>query len=817
MGSGVPLRLSPHPAQKRRVLGAALALLLASWPLAAGTLAGRVVDESGAPVSGARITLSREGLVLRAESGGAGSFELREVEPLAYELRVEKAGFYVLLNREFRPPAGALPVELVLNHQQEYEERVDVVYSPPAIDLQQLPAATGLAAHEIVNLPYPSSHDFRNGLAALPGIVQDNRSRIHLNGGAEDQVLYTLNGFNLTDPYTGTMENRIPVDAIREIEVQNSRYSAEFGKSSAGTLAIESGAGDDHFRYKATNFVPSGRFGDGFLLSKWTPRGSLSGPWRRGRAWFFDAVDVQYNLDVVDELPKGANRNTRWNANNLLRHQFLLGKSNLFSATFLVNHSQEDHRGLSPRDPLETSRDFHQRNYLLSLQNQQYWPNGLLLELGLAVNRLRFTNDPLGTATYRMGPDGQTGNHFERSRLLSRRWQALVNAVLPRRRWHGRHEWKAGADLNWINSERRLTRRPFEVLRSNGTLWRRASFIGPSEYRRGNFEQSLHFQDRWLLGERVVLELGLRQDWNEAVERQAWSPRLALAVAPFRGGATKLTAGWGLFYDTVHLETLTRNLEQAYEDQFFSEDGTRLVSVTPSRFLVPARGLRLPRTNNFSAGLEQKLSGGFFLRAGYIGRRTSDGFAFLDAPSPGVFLLSNQRRDRYHALEIRAEHGLKKGYRWTVAYTRSSARSNAVLNLSATNPLFGRQGAGPLEWDTPHRLLSWAWLPLREKYGVSYLLELRSGYPFSVFSERTGLVGLPNSRRYPGHFSLNLELERRFRLWNYQWGLRGGFINITSHKNPNAVNNTLESPNFLRFSGGQKRAFVTRIRFIGKN
>ncbi len=797
---------------------AAFALLLApSCLYAAGALTGRVVDENGAAVSGARITLAREGHVLRAESSETGRFELRDVEPAAYELRVEKPGFYVLVNREFRPPADGGPVDLVLNHQQEYEEKVDVVYSAPAIDLEQVPASTGLSSAEIVDLPYPASHEFRNGLVVLPGVVQDNRSRIHLNGGTEDQVLYTLDGFNLADPYTGTFQNRIPVDAIREIRIQNSRYAAEFGKSSAGTLAIESGAGDDHLRYSATNFIPSGRLGQGWVLSKWTPRGYFSGPWRRGRAWFFEAADAQYNLDQVKELPRGANRNSRWRANNLLRNQFLLGRSHVLSSTFLFNHAHENHFGLGPRDPLETTRDLRERNYLVSLKDQRYFPRGALVELGFAGSRLRTLSDPLGTSLYRVTPDGDTGNYFERSRLVSRRWQGLANVVLPGRAWRGRHEWKLGADLTWIGAERWVTRLPFQILRHDGTLRQRTFFTGPAYFRRGNFEQSFYVEDRWLLGERTVLEMGLRQDWNEAVERQAWSPRLALAFAPFRGRDVKLTAGWGLFYDTANLEILARNLDQVREDWLYSDDGLSVVSKTAVRFVVPPLGLRLPRTSNFSAGVEHKIPAGFSLRTGYIGRRTTDAFAFLDSPEAGVFVLGNRRRDRYDALEIRAERPLGKGYRWMGAYTRSSARSNAVLNLSLTNPIFGRQGEGPLDWDAPHRVVSSAWLPLPKQYGLAYLLEWRSGYPFGVNSERSGPVGLPNSRRYPAYFSLNLEVERRFRLWKYQWGLRAGFINLTNRKNPNAVNNTLESANFLHFSGGQGRAFVTRIRFIGKN
>ena len=808
MGSRFPVRLS----------WVLLSLLVFIESTSAASLAGRVVDENGTPVSGARIALTRDGGARSTESGEAGSFKLEGLEPVAYELRVEKPGFYVLVKHDFRPPEDGTPVELVLNHKQEYEEKVDVIYAPPAIDLQKLTSGSALVATEVMDVPYSSSHEFRNGLIALPEVVQDNNGKIHLNGGAEDQVLYTLDGFNLTDPFTGTFVNRVPVDAIREVRADSSRYAAEWGKGSAGALALESNTGDDHLRYHITNFIPAGQLGGPMLASKWTPRGSISGPWRSGRAWFSNSTDLQYNLTQVKELAKGANTSSRWVVNDLLRNQFLPGKNTVLGSTLLLNDARENHYGLGARSPIETTLDHHERNYLFAVKGQHLESSGVLLELSLAASRLHTSDDPLGTAVYRVAPDGQTGNYFQQSHVTSRRWQILGDAVLPGWTWHGKHEWKIGTDVDGIGFDRFLVRSPFQLLRDDGTLWRRVVFAGPSNYGSSNLEQSLYVQDHWSFSDRVVFELGLRQDWNGAVGRQALSPRLALAVAPFGNERTKLAAGWGLFYDTATLQTLDGERGQLRYDYTYSEDGTTLAAgPLLTRFVTPSSGLRLPRTSNFSAGIDRKLPAGFYLHAGYLRRRTSDAFARLGAPQDGVYVLGNAGRDRYHALTIGAEHGLSKGYRWKVAYTRSVARSNAALDLALTNPFLGIQGPGPLPWDTPNRVVSSAWVPFGRNYGLAYLFESRSGYPFTAASERTGLLGAPNSYRYPNYFSLNVEVERVLHIGKHRWGLRGGFVNITNHKNFNTVNNIIESPNFLSYAGGQKRAFVTRIRLIGKD
>jgi hypothetical protein len=78
------------------------------------------------------------------------------------------------------------------------------------------------------------------------------------------------------------------------------------------------------------------------------------------------------------------------------------------------------------------------------------------------------------------------------------------------------------------------------------------------------------------------------------------------------------------------------------------------------------------------------------------------------------------------------------------------------------------------------------------------------------------LVGAPDSRRFPQYFSLDLQLERRIRLFGFLWALRMGFNDITNRSNPTAVNNNVDSPDFLTYGGIQGRALTARIRLLGR-
>lgn len=65
-------------------------------------------------------------------------------------------------------------------------------------------------------------------------------------------------------------------------------------------------------------------------------------------------------------------------------------------------------------------------------------------------------------------------------------------------------------------------------------------------------------------------------------------------------------------------------------------------------------------------------------------------------------------------------------------------------------------------------------------------------------------------------FALNLHGERRFIFHGHRWELRMGFIDLTNRRNPNVVNSNADSPNFLRFYGGQSRSLNFRLRWLGK-
>ena len=782
-----------------------------------------ITDENGVAVSGATVSVTRLGssiLLLHSDYAGHCQFDASAAETV--QVHVEKEGFYALDAKDVRV-AETQGLDLVLTHVQEVREEVNVVESPPVIDPTQTSDTTTLGTPAIVNIPYPTSRDIRNLLPFVPGVVQDGTGQAHVAGSATFQTIDLLDGFNITSPVSGTLVMRFSADAVRSLDVQSTRYSAEYGKAAGGVIAFRSGMGDDHFRFSATNFIPSWQDKRGISFDKWVPRATFSGPLRRGKAWFYDGWETEYDNQMITELPEGADRNTVWRGSNLAKIQFNLTPANILTAGFLVNTYHSPYEGLSPLNPREAAVNRNTNALLGYVRDQHYFANGMLLELGAGGVYFRDSFEPLGTLPYVLRPEGASGNFFENFAGYSRRIQGIANVYLPPVHAAGRHDIKLGVDLDQVNFDQRMLRRPINAIREDGTLYRQSIFPQNSSFTRNNFEAGAYLQDRWSVSDRLLLESGLRFDWDEVIRRPLFAPRFTFSYLLTSDGNTKLSGGIGLYYDHTQLDFLARALTGPRLDTYYAADGaTPLGPPLDTSFSVNSATLQAPRFLNWSLGLEHKLPSSLYLQANFIQKRGSRGFVYANqSPSSilaGNYLLGNAKEDHYDAFEVSLRRAFKDGYVLFGSYTRSSARTNAVLDFDLNNPIFGPQAGGPLPWDSPNRLLSWGWLrvPRTKRFDFIYALEWRGGFPFSVVSQNQQIVGAPNSHRFPDFFSLDPGLEWRFRFRGYQLGLRGVIENITGHKNPLVVNNNIDSTHFLTFSEFQGRAFTARIRFLGK-
>src|SRR6266853_173980 len=240
--------------------------LLSAQPLRAqvdaGTILGTVSDASGAPINGAKVTLTNEGTSasLSTITGPEGSYKFTPLKIGSYKVTASFQGFQTTTQINIPVDVGA---DVVINFTLKpgaVTETVEVSAAPPVLETQSGSVGQVVDSRSVNDLPLNGRNfTFLAQLAACVNTPQaDTRGNaasgaFAANGNRPAQNNYLLDGIDnnsdTVDFLNGTNFVVLPpVDAIQEFKVQTTDFSAEYGRSGAAVLnaTIKSGTNSFH-------------------------------------------------------------------------------------------------------------------------------------------------------------------------------------------------------------------------------------------------------------------------------------------------------------------------------------------------------------------------------------------------------------------------------------------------------------------------------------------------------------------------------------------------------------------------------------------
>lgn len=789
-----------------------------------------VMDQNGQPLASALVLVQQNGKTIsQARTTPSGRLVLDHIPAGAYNVVVQRSGFYNATIQTVQIPAGAtMPVELRLQPIREYQQEIEVRAQASPIDPQQIAGSHDLDAEEIATIPYPTTRDYRNVLPYIPGVLADSSGQIHVAGSSTQQVQDYMDGFEVSQPASGALGVRLNPDSLRKIDVLSSRYSSQFGKGSGGLTNLELQDGDNRFRFNATDFIPTLQTVKGIHLNNWTPRAYFSGPLIKDRLWFDLSHEGEKDLNIVKELPDGADSTNQWRTADLARLRLNVTPGNVVTASSLIDLFDGDNEGISQFDPVSVSTNQQSSLKLFTLKDQMTIARSTLLELGVGYHQTSSLVQPLGFQDYLLTPTGRQGNFYLHSDTASSRSQAFANLYLRPWSFLGRHQLTVGGRVDRVIFNGQATRNPIRFLDGSGNLLRDITFSNAPHFSLSTLEPGAFVEDRWSAHDRVSIEAGARWDHDSFLGQDVFSPRIAGTAMLHTASETKLSAGIGIYYDRTNLFEVSQALQGPRVDTFHCiitpEDtctpGLPVVTILPATFTADPSQLTLPRFVNWSVGLERRLSWGMYARVDFLSRHGSNVWAY-EPQGPGIFVLGHQKTDRYDGAQITLRKEFKRGYPFTVSYTRSRARSNESVDFGIDSFTTGAQVGGPLPWDAPNQVTSWGSTPLPSFWkfrdlDLAYSLLWHSGYPFPIVNNFGQIVAPPGSLRTPDFFTLNPAIEKKFTFHHYRWAVRVGIENITNSSNAVFVDNNRDSPTFGAPIGLAHRTLNGRIRLLGK-
>ena len=212
------------------------------------SIRGTVVDPQGGAVAGATVTLSNEArsLVRTTTTNEAGVFAFDLVQPGAYQIEVEAAGFKKTTVRDVRALV-AQPTEI--NIQLEVGQITEAVTVSAANELtlntQDASLGNNFVSLQIIQLPLEA----RNPISLLtlqPGVTPSG----NVTGARSDQSNITLDGVDINEAQTNSIFNpvlRLNGEAVEEFRVVTSNANASYGRSSGAQISLITRSGTNQF------------------------------------------------------------------------------------------------------------------------------------------------------------------------------------------------------------------------------------------------------------------------------------------------------------------------------------------------------------------------------------------------------------------------------------------------------------------------------------------------------------------------------------------------------------------------------------------
>ena len=332
--------------QFRLFLVAIAVCLPGSFSLLAQTaltsLHGTVTDQSGAVLSGAKVTITNPDTGVKAQTitDVHGNYDIEQVTPGKYNILVDARGFTsqeqkaveLLVNQ---PSAASFKLPVASESQT-----VEVVDSASSLNTEDATVGTPFDSHQIQSLPFEGNNvldllSLQSGVLFLGDKSQqqqdmDSRSGA-VDGARSDQSNVTLDGLDDNDQnkgyaFTGVL--RSTRDSVEEFRVVTTNANADSGHSSGAQVSLVTRSGTNSYRgslyeyYRPTNTVANDWFNKQAEIAAGLPNtpgkflrntfgGSIGAPIKKDKLFYFVAYEGQRTAEdqqVTQEVPMQAYR-----------------------------------------------------------------------------------------------------------------------------------------------------------------------------------------------------------------------------------------------------------------------------------------------------------------------------------------------------------------------------------------------------------------------------------------------------------------------------------------------------------------------------
>jgi hypothetical protein len=232
-------------------------------------LRGTVTDPAGAIIPNATITVRdlATSLERTTQTDSEGNYQIAALPVGTYRLEAQAKGFQT-------GTVAAMPVEVARTILQNFQlqvgdlsQQVEVTSDAPVIETATTSVGTVINQRTVQEIPLNGRHFVDLGLL-IPGSVTPPQNGfltaplrgqgsfgLNTAGGREDTVNFMINGVNLNDMVQNQITFQPSINTVQEFKVDNSTFSAEYGRNSGAIANIATRSGTNNYHGEGFEFL----------------------------------------------------------------------------------------------------------------------------------------------------------------------------------------------------------------------------------------------------------------------------------------------------------------------------------------------------------------------------------------------------------------------------------------------------------------------------------------------------------------------------------------------------------------------------------
>ena len=288
------------------------------------TLQGTVVDAQGAAVPGAAVGVKNveTGVERSAVTDAAGRYQVASLPVGLYRVQVTVPGFRTQVANDVRLEVARIVVQNFQLKLGGVTEEMTVVAEAPVIETATASVGQVINQRTVQEIPLNGRHFVDLGLL-IPGSVTPPQNgfltaplrgqgsfAFNTAGNREDTVNFMINGVNLNDMVQNQITFQPSINTVQEFKVDNSTFSAEYGRNSGAIVNIATRSGTNDLHGEAFEFLRHDRFDSRNFFNQPPAAksrfkrnqfgGNLGGPIARDKTFFFVSYEGLRQRQGID-------------------------------------------------------------------------------------------------------------------------------------------------------------------------------------------------------------------------------------------------------------------------------------------------------------------------------------------------------------------------------------------------------------------------------------------------------------------------------------------------------------------------------------